>query len=212
MGKGEKPRERLTSEERRARIIDAALDLFSQRGFSGARTKEIALQAGISETLIFQHFKSKEDLYHSSLRHLFGSYRVAFARMKELMAKEDDVGVFTVLAANLVKDNRRDPRILRLALFNALEMGHFHDDIDGVVEEEPPMRELLRKYIEQRADEGVFRRVNPELATRWFIDTVYMYILDQGASISGPPLEYSDDEVIETFVAIFLNGIRKTPR
>ena len=127
------------------------------------------------------------------------------------MEEEDDVGVFTVLATTLIEDNRKDPRILRLALFNALEMGHFHNDIDDIVREEPPMRVLLRDYIEKRVGNGEFRKVDAELAARWFIDTVYMYILDQGTLISGPPLDYPDEEVIETFVSIFLNGIRINP-
>ena len=48
--------------------MDAALRLFAQKGFSGTRTKEIAKKAGISEALIFQHFKTKEGLYNEALK------------------------------------------------------------------------------------------------------------------------------------------------
>ena len=42
-------RERLTTEERKAKIIDAALALFTEKGFSGTKTKEIAEAARTSE-------------------------------------------------------------------------------------------------------------------------------------------------------------------
>jgi TetR/AcrR family transcriptional regulator len=37
--------------------------LFSQRGFRGTTTKEIAVAAGVSEAMVFRHFANKEVLY-----------------------------------------------------------------------------------------------------------------------------------------------------
>jgi len=212
MSQNKEPKERLTGEERRVRMIDAALNLFAEKEFSGARTKEIARLAGISETLIFQHFKTKEDIYHSALQHFFSSYMMFIPQFKGKMVKEDDWGVFSNFATSVIKANREDDRIMRLALYNALEAGHFHEDSDYIanVIEEPPIRELLRNYIQQRIDKGQFRKVNAELTARLFMESVYMYVIDKDVSMSGPPLEYSDEEAIDTLVGIFLNGIRNT--
>ena len=49
MRKVRERRERLSGEERRAQIIDAALKLFADKGFSGTRTREIAELAGIAD-------------------------------------------------------------------------------------------------------------------------------------------------------------------
>lgn len=57
------PISRLSADERRTRILDAALKVFSEKGFHGATTRELAKAAGVSEALIFRHFPSKEDLY-----------------------------------------------------------------------------------------------------------------------------------------------------
>jgi AcrR family transcriptional regulator len=46
--------------ERQTQIIEAALNVFAEKGFDGARTKEIAEAAGVSEALVFKHFKNKE--------------------------------------------------------------------------------------------------------------------------------------------------------
>ena len=54
---------RLPGDERRSRILDAALKVFAKRGFHGATTRELAKAAGVSEALMYRHFATKEDLY-----------------------------------------------------------------------------------------------------------------------------------------------------
>src|SRR5438045_1221934 len=59
---------RLDSDERRQRIVDAAIPLFARKGFGGTTTRELAEAAGISEALLFRHFPSKELLYREILQ------------------------------------------------------------------------------------------------------------------------------------------------
>ena len=59
--------ERLSAATRRDQLIDAATRLFSERGFEGATTREIARAAGMNEALIFRHFPHKEELYAAIL-------------------------------------------------------------------------------------------------------------------------------------------------
>ena len=53
----------MTGDERRKEIIRAAMDVFARNGFSGSTTREISENAGISEAMIYSHFRNKEDLY-----------------------------------------------------------------------------------------------------------------------------------------------------
>ncbi len=46
--------------EKKKKIITAALDMFSENGFKGTATSQIAKKARVSEGLIFRHFKNKE--------------------------------------------------------------------------------------------------------------------------------------------------------
>src|SRR5688572_28526774 len=57
------PRKRLTGEERRVAILDAALAVFAQRGYHGSSIDDIAREGGVSKALIYEHFASKADLY-----------------------------------------------------------------------------------------------------------------------------------------------------
>jgi AcrR family transcriptional regulator len=56
-------RRRLTAEERRAGILDAAVQVFSARGYHSSSIDDIAREAGISKALIYEHFESKQGLY-----------------------------------------------------------------------------------------------------------------------------------------------------
>lgn len=49
-------------QETRARIVDAATDLFAERGFDDVRVQEIARRAGVVEKTVFNHFPVKEGL------------------------------------------------------------------------------------------------------------------------------------------------------
>ena len=66
-----KKNERLTGEERRRQIINAALTLFAEKGFSGTRTREIAELANVSETLIFQQLVYRSYLEGQYLHKVF---------------------------------------------------------------------------------------------------------------------------------------------
>jgi TetR/AcrR family transcriptional regulator len=62
-------------EETRAKILDAALKVFSDRGFAGAGTREIANQAGVNQGLITYHFKSKDVLWREAANKIFTQAR-----------------------------------------------------------------------------------------------------------------------------------------
>ncbi len=111
-------RERLSREDRKAQIIDTALTLFAEKGFAGTRTREIAEAAGISETLIFQHFKTKDELIRAALARLFHAHPVSGELVRQLKKTDDDAGFFRTLAMHFIKHNREDPRIMRLAIFS----------------------------------------------------------------------------------------------
>ena len=58
-----KPRKRLKAEERRESILRAANSVFGQHGYEHVRIDDVAAAAGISKALIYEHFRSKQELY-----------------------------------------------------------------------------------------------------------------------------------------------------
>ena len=58
----------MSGDQRREQILQTAVSLFSNRGFSGTTTKEIAPAAGVSEAMVFKHFASKDVLFAADER------------------------------------------------------------------------------------------------------------------------------------------------
>lgn len=54
---------RMTAPERRAAILEAAMEAFATRGYHGTSIDDVAQAAGISKALIYEHFDSKRDLH-----------------------------------------------------------------------------------------------------------------------------------------------------
>ena len=57
----------MRSQDTRLAMLKSALEAFSQRGYLGATTKEIANAAGISEMTLFRHFETKQQLFEAVL-------------------------------------------------------------------------------------------------------------------------------------------------
>jgi len=58
-------------EATRERILDAAVEVFAEKGFLGASTREIARRAGTNQGLITYHFKSKDELWRAAADSIF---------------------------------------------------------------------------------------------------------------------------------------------
>jgi AcrR family transcriptional regulator len=61
----EAPRWRRRSEARPAEILDAAIDLFVEKGFSATRMEEIARRAGVTKGTVYLYYQSKEDVFRA---------------------------------------------------------------------------------------------------------------------------------------------------
>jgi len=204
-------RPRLSAEERRAAIIDAAVRLFSQRGFRGTTTRDLASAVGVTEPILYQHFATKRDLYRaiieSSCRAERPSYAGSDPALEAASRAEDDHAFFTRLGELLLEWYEREPHVVRLLLFSALE-GHEMSDL-FFERQIVVYYEMLTGYIKRRMNKRAFRRMEPVMAARAFTGMITHYGLVQtvfGGPRVGPVL--SRKQVVENFARIFLDGMR----
>lgn len=66
-GAGRRPRRRMSAEDRRSAIIEAAIDAFAEGGYHETSLEAVASRAGVSKALIYEHFPSKMELYRGLL-------------------------------------------------------------------------------------------------------------------------------------------------
>lgn len=62
------PKFRRRKTARPAEIVEAALDVFAERGFAAARLDDIARRAGVSKGALYLYFETKEDLFRAAVR------------------------------------------------------------------------------------------------------------------------------------------------
>lgn len=202
----DKPTARMNAEDRRRQIIDIAIRLFSQKGFQGTTTKEIALAAGVNEAIIFRHFATKKDLYSAILdRKSCGPDVQEFeAEIGEAINRKDDRVVFETLAFHILDGHDRDDSFMRLLLYSALE-GHELAEMFYRTQITQYYRELAG-YFRNRIAEGVFRRVDPMTAVRAFIGMV-VYHAQMNRFYGRDLLNIDNREAARRFTELFLAGM-----
>ena len=200
---------RLSAEKRERQLSQAALRVFSERGFSGATTREIASAAGVSEAVIFQHFDSKEELYTSILDeidepHIFAEW---LEEMQIHAAKKRDVKLFEAIAAKITEFAEQSS-LVRLVLYSALE-GH---EIIEIFRRRQmfPVFELLRDYIVERQSDGAFQVCDANIAARAFLGAqIYHAVVEN--LFHGDSLELSNETAIKNYTRLALDGLRRQP-
>lgn len=205
------PRRRLSSEDRRQQLLDHAIELFSQHGFSGTRTRDIAAACGVSEGILFRHFATKEDLYHAILDAHEGGKGAGgwLAGMKRLAEENDDEGLVRSLVAQLVKSFREETAFHRLMMYARLE-GHslvdiFHERM-GL-----PAFDFLRSYMVRRQKEGAFRGGDPGAMVMLLFSPAIQYSMSKylfGKDVFRLP----DREMVEEITRFTLAGLREPKR
>ncbi len=197
-------RARLSGQERRRQIIEAAAALFSRKGFGGTTTREVAVAAGISEPTIFKHFATKEDLYGAIIEAKVQTEAILDTAAAPAR-QGDDAGVLRALAHEMIGRTQADPTLLRLLLFSALE-GHALSDM-FFRSRVKRVDEFLSRYVAERVAAGAFRRVQPLQAAWNFIGMIAYHLLYREVFGQRLPVHLTTDRTVEAMVDLFLRGV-----
>ncbi len=198
--------QRMTSEGRRAAIMEAAIALFSERGFRGTTTRALAEAVGVTEPVLYEHFKSKRDLFEAivEVKSQEGVAR-ATAMLQPLADAGQDRELLIALGEFVCQCHTEDQAYGRLLLLAALEGPELGDIF---YERQREAHEMLAAYFAGRIEAGVFRPVDPVVAARVFLGMSSNHgmtrMLYRGASALG-----TAHEVVTQMVDVFLKGISK---
>jgi TetR/AcrR family transcriptional regulator len=100
----------------RERILQAALSAFSERGFEGASTREIAAEAGVAQGLLTYHFSSKQALWEASVDWAFGALAEAYEGADEMLRDLDPQTRLRALMKRQLRLIARHPEVHRLMM------------------------------------------------------------------------------------------------
>ena len=112
-----KRRRRVDGEASRTRILDAATEIASERGYEGTSIALVSTKCGLPASSIYWHFKDKDDLIAAVIERSFAQWLSAWQMPDEGTPRERFVG----LAMQVAKALLDSPDFLRLGLMLALE-------------------------------------------------------------------------------------------
>lgn len=200
----------MSAKSRRQQLIETAIRLFSQKGFRGTTTKEIALAAGVTEAIIFRHFKSKDHLYAAILDYKACEVKLN-EKLDELRAhaeRNDDEKLFRTLAAKILAHHRQDKDFMRLMFYSALEKHELARSFRN--KQMRPVHNFLRDYIIRRQREGAFRDCDATAAVQSFLGAVLYQSMMTGL-FNADFMKLADKDAVENFTCLFLEGLRQRP-
>jgi AcrR family transcriptional regulator len=188
-------------------LLDAALDLFIERGFSPTRVEDIARRAGLSKGAVYLYFDSKEAILIALIRRAV--VPVAEGAMTIASRARGDPRETIATIVRLVVGRLSDPRLSAIPRLVLAEAASF-PEVAKIYRREVIDRGLgaLETLIRRGVDTGVFRNVDPHLAVRNIVGPALVQMLLTTA------FARADDEVpaerfIESHLDILMHGLAR---
>lgn len=185
----------------RARLLQAAAEVFAQAGVTGATTKEIARRAQVNEVTLFRHFQSKEQLLAAVVAQALALQTEALAHEQEWTGDlRRDLSYFAGLYNQMLEEQED---LIRTFIGEAKR--HPEAARRVISEAAQPIREQLAAYLRLGQERGT---VSPEVDVTPTVD-LFMGMLLAGMlrrNVS-PALPYSRDRYLKSCVDLFVAGI-----
>src|SRR6202795_5034474 len=146
-------------DETRQAILGAALELFSERSFDGASTRNIAELAGVTQPLLNYHFAGKEELWRAAVDDLFERFRTSMQSRVSGLRGVDDVTVAKLMVRHFVEFSAANPQLHRIIM---QESKRSSSRLDWLVETHiRPLYENAVAMFERLAARGELAPVAP---------------------------------------------------
>jgi len=112
-------KQQLRSLRTQQKLLDAALQAFSENGFKGTSTRDIAERAGVHHPLITYHFKNKEELWRASADRIFKQFNRALIDAYQSNEKSDPKTRTAAVIRAYVESAAEQPQLHKVILQEA---------------------------------------------------------------------------------------------
>jgi AcrR family transcriptional regulator len=190
------------ADETRFRLLAAAAQLFAERGYARATTRELAAAAGVNEVTLFRHFGSKKNLFAAVVEHYASPGLDAALEIKVGGDYRQDLIAMGRRVMDLMLE-RRDAMRLMLC-----EAEHFPEVGEVLAQNPRRLRRALSTYLQEKMQRGEVRMLHADAAAQAFWGMFFAYSVSVGLLDEEVRPELSVEEVVDHFVDIFVLGTR----
>jgi AcrR family transcriptional regulator len=204
VGSQRQKKEQLT-EQRRKQILDAALAVFSRKGYGESTIPDIAREGGVAVGTIYNYYQSKRDMLVSALA--CSVLSGPFLKLMEQPRGADDKAFFgSLIEDRLILLTENADRFLFM-------LGEVYRDQEfrrqwaqGVVQ---PALRRAEQYVGSRVDSGAFRPVNPSVAVRALVGMAIGFaVLSMVEGEESPCRDIPPEELAAQLADIALMGVK----
>ena len=206
------PKRERRKEARPGELLDAALDLFVEKGFSATRVEEVAARAGVSKGTLFLYFQSKEDLFKAVVRENI---------INKFPAWEEEFLTFEGTCADMLRyaliswweriGKTRASGITKLVMSEAQNF----PEIAAFYQEEviKPGNAMIRRILARGVESGEFRNIDLEQAVHIVVAPMIFLMMwkhSMGACAASAKI-VDPEQFIHMQVDVLLHGLTAVP-
>jgi AcrR family transcriptional regulator len=187
----------------RTAVEDAAIELFLKHGYHATSMRQIADQAGLALGGIYNHFKSKEEIFEAIIvdKH---PYKKILPLILE--AEGETIEEFLGNAARFViGELTSQPYYLKLMLIELVEFNGMHG-ASLIKEIAPKVLPVFERVAKSKKN---LRVTHPALLMRSFIGMVLSYLITDIILSNSMLKKFMPRNTVDAYVDIYMHGILK---
>ncbi|MEW6554881.1 MAG: TetR/AcrR family transcriptional regulator [Actinomycetota bacterium] len=191
----------------RDKIVQAALEVFADKGLHGATVVEIAKAAGITGGALYRYFDSKEEIFKAVVD-AHTTTMQALDLVRELMPELEPKTALKFIARGMFLFFYSDWDFIRMVIGEAVKNPEAASPfLEKMLD---PARDFVRQCVELWKEKGLLKEdMDPVLATSAFMGMMG-YLLIEKDVFRYPELEGVElTDLVDRYIAIFLEGILK---
>lgn len=193
------------NEIRRQTILHKSLKLFSEKGYSSTTMDTIAASCGYSKVVLYQFFKSKEDLFGALFSNvdLFGGYQTLTVDTRKTPLRK-----FLKLSGMMFLELFEDPDRLGMMRIVISEIHSFPEA--GEIMYENTVNRLAKEiaaYLACYAKLKPMKQMDFKLASRSFLGMLYSFVLSDKILYPAAK-QYSNQQITDFAVDLFEDGLK----
>ena len=195
----------ILAKDTKERILTAALEMFSQKGYEGTNLRELAASLGMGKSSMYRHFESKEDIWNALLDELIAYYAAHFGSTEHLPPVPDSLEGLTAMTMRMVNITVYDEKIIMTRKLLTIEQ--FRDDRARDLATKhflTGLTEMFTYVFEGMMDKGLIRRDDPAMLAFAYITPIsaLIHLCDREPEKTSQAMEQ-----IEAFSRYFVSVV-----
>ncbi|NMH70663.1 TetR/AcrR family transcriptional regulator [Bacillus sp. RO3] len=198
-----------TLTDKQQKIVEAAIEMFAEKGYASTSTSQIAKKAGVAEGTIFRHYKTKKELLLSIISPTMAKLIAPFVIRdinKVLDAKydryEDFLKAMILNRQEFLKDNMTAFKIL-------IQEIPFHPELQEQFKEHIAEKVFVKfvRLVDYYKEKGQIIDLPSPAVVRFSVTSIFGLLLVRYLFL--PEADWDDEKEIEMTVKMIMNGIGK---